>query len=223
MKKLKQTSSNITAKFFQFDDITLKLYLEVVKSLDYKRLLIYGEATLQQCQQQWDIIVQHCSESSGGLDYVNFIDTSQAYGILLSEYNIVKASLTKLWFQVDDLIIEKLGEKGYNIITTKDNPKYDPELYKKFEAAPSENLSINYRESILSALQRSENLVTKIKMKANELHQFISGKEGGRKEMLFDEIMAQLLVRGIKVDDNITLSRYLELLKLLNKKQEVDG
>lgn len=220
MKKSNRTSKIITVQFFSYEDITLKLYLDVIKSLDYKRLLIAGEASLEQCHKQWDTILQGCNRSSGGLDYVNFIDLSQGYGYLLSEYNIVKGWLTKLWFQVDDLIIEQLSERGYNIITTKDNPSYEPELYKKFAEHKKENLSLNYRESLLKALQRSEHLVTKIKMKANELRVFLGGGDGGRKEMVFDEIMAHFMVRGIKVDDDIKLIRYIELIKLLKTSTE---
>jgi hypothetical protein len=104
--------------------------------------------------------------------------------------------------------------RGYNIITTKDCAGYDPGLL----VPPNSNiLSENYRQSLLRALQRSENLVTKLKMKANELRLMLNGNDGGRKEMMFDEIMANLQIRGLKVEDDIKLSRYIELLKVLNK------
>ena len=54
-------------------------------------------------------------------------------------------------------------------------------------------------------------------MTATELRMMMDGKEGGRKEMMFDEIMAHLQLRGLKVEDDLKLSRYIELLKLLNK------
>lgn len=187
------------------------MYLEIVKTLDVKKLLVCGNSTIEDCQKHWDEIIHQCSAATGGLDFVNFIDMSQSYGILLSQYNIVKAWLMKLWFQVDDKIIEELEEKGYAIVTSKNHPKFNPEL----------SISDNYSQSILNALRRSEHLVTKLKMKSNEMQMFLNGSEGGRKEMLFDEIMAHLLVRGIKAEDNISLSRYMQLLKILNKpKQE---
>jgi len=202
-----QKSKNITNHFFSYEDISLKLYLDIVRTLDVKKLLRQGDASVEQCHKQWDEIIAKCSSTNGGLDYVGFIDMSQSYGILLSEYNIIKAWLTKLWFQVDDEIIKQLADKGYDIIISKDHPKYNPDL----------SISVNYSESILNAFHRCENLVTKIKMKANEIKVFMNGSEGGRKEMLFDETMAQLLVRGIKVEEDITLSRYMELLKILSK------
>lgn len=181
--------------------------------MDLKKLIVAGTASDEDCQKQWDKIIQRCAEANGGLDYVGFIDLSQRQGILLKEYNIVKAWLIKLWFQIDDEIIGYLIERGYNIITTKDNPRYDKNI----------SISENYKKGLISALQRSENLVTKIKMTANEIQLMMNGKEGGRKEMVFDEIMAHLLVRGIKVEDSITLSRYIELLKILNKSNQEEN
>lgn len=171
-----------------------------------------GVATDEECARQWDKIIEKCAELNGGLDYVGFIDLSQRYGNLLKEYNIVKAWLTTLLFKVDDEIIRNLIERGYNIITTKDNPKYDPNF----------TLSKNYERSIHTALQRSENLVTKLKMTANELR-LMAGKEGGRKEMMFDEIMAHLQLRGLKVEDDLKLSRYIELLKIINKSSKEEN
>lgn len=214
-KSSNQKSKSTTVLFFSYETITLKLYLEIVRSLDFKKLIVTGAPTLEECQKQWDSIIQRCAESNGGLDYVGFIDLSQRYGYLLQEYNVVKAWITTLWFKIDDKIIEQLTERGYNIITTKDNPKYDNTI----------TISENYKRSLIAALQRSENLVTKLKMTANELRLMLDGKEGGRQEMMFDEIMAYLQLRGLKIEDDLKLSRYIELLKIMNKssKEEVNG
>ena len=118
-----------------------------------------------------------------------------------------------MWFKVDDKIIEQLTERGYNIITTKDNPKYDNTI----------TISENYKRSLINALQRSENLVTKLKMTANELRLMLNGKDGGRKEMMFDEIMAHLQLRGLKIEDDLKLSRYIELLKVMNKSSKEEA
>lgn len=207
MKKSHQKSKNTTVLFYSYETITLKLYLEIVRTLDLKKLIVAGVADQAQCQQVWDKIMERCAEVNGGLDYVGYIDLSQRQGYLLKEYNIIKAWLIKLWFVVDDEIIGNLIDRGYNIITTKENPKYNHNV----------SLSENYKRSLIDALQRSENLVTKIKMTANEIKEMFEGKQGGRQDIMFDEIMAFLLVRGIKVEDSITLSRYNELVKILRK------
>lgn len=198
------------------------MYLEVASSSDYKKLVINGIASQEQCISQWEKIIVKCNELHGGLDYVGYIDLMQGYAILLAEYNIVKSWLTKLWFKLDNEIVEKLIERGYNIITNKNNPAYNPDI-----SVPkgSNVMSENYAFSLVQALKRSENLVTKLKMKSNEIALMIKD-ENPKQEISFDDIMASLLLRGIYAEENITLSRYMHLLKKINtqnKEQEQYG
>lgn len=181
--------------------------MEIVKSGDVSKLLIGGKASEEECRIQWDEIVIKCSQDNGGLDYTVYIDLSQSLGILLSEYNIIRSWILKLWVIIDDEIIEKLMERGYNVITSKENPKYDESISR----------NENYKRSLVAAFTRSEHLVTKIKMKSNEMRLFI-GDGTNRAEFSFDDVMAQLAVKGINSEDSITLSRYMSILKILSSR-----
>jgi hypothetical protein len=195
-KKLNQKSKTSSASFYHHENIPLKLYLEIASSNDYQRLVISGKATDQECLQAWERIIQKNYEANGGFDYLNYKDTLQAYGRLVAEYNLIRCYLIKLVFMVDNDYIAFLDERGYKIKTTN---------------------SIEYAESINACLIRSENLITRITMKANELKQYI--KESSGEVTTFEGIMAGLSMSlGFEIKDDITLLRFNEYKKLINKK-----
>jgi hypothetical protein len=146
--------------------------------------------------QAWEKIVQKNYEVNGGFDYLNYKDTLQAYGRLVAEYNLIRCYLIKLVFMVDNDYIAFLGDRGYKIKTTN---------------------SIEYAESINACLIRSENLITRMTMKANELKQYIMESSGDL--TTFEGIMAGLSMSlGFEIKDDITLLRFNEYKKLINKK-----
>ncbi|MFN9913414.1 MAG: hypothetical protein ACK53L_12560, partial [Pirellulaceae bacterium] len=118
---------------------------------------------------------------------------------LLSDYNYVRATLIQLMFVVDDNYIEELRNKGYRIDTTD---------------------SLKYAESISNALRRSENLITRMKMKSNEISDMI-GRDGGSKGATFEEIMAGLsLALKFAVPEDIKLSRFNEYKKIISERNQ---
>lgn len=144
----------------------------------------------------------------------------QSYGHYLADYNLVKASLLKLvalnlevgivighneMFIQDDDLISDLRAKGYKINTTDKN---------------------TYCESISNAMHRAEHLVTRMKMKANEINEMMKDS-GGSQVVSFEEIIANLsFMLGFELPDNLTLARYNEYKKILkerNKRQEING
>lgn len=195
-KKLNQKSKISSTSFYHHENIPLKLYLEIAGSNEYQRLVISGKATDHECLQAWERIIQKNYEVNGGFDYLNYKDTLQAYGRLVAEYNLIRCYLIKLVFMVDNDYIAFLSERGYKIKTTN---------------------SIEYAESINACLIRSENLITRITMKANELKEYI--KESSGEVTTFEGIMAGLsMALGFEVKDDITLLRFNEYKKLINKK-----
>jgi hypothetical protein len=195
-KKLSRKSKPTLVNFYHHENIPLKLYLEIAASNDYKRLVISGKATDQERLQAWERIIQKNYEVNGGFDYLNYKDTLQAYGRLVAEYNLIRCYLIKLVFLVDNDYIAFLGERGYKIKTAN---------------------SIEYAESINACLIRSENLITRITMKANELKEYI--KESSGEVTTFEGIMAGLSMSlGFEIKDDITLLRFNEYKKLITKK-----
>lgn len=202
-KKLSQRFKTSTAKFYTYEDITLKLYLEIAASLDFKRLILKGKAKESELMEAWELIIRKNYEVNGGFDYINYCDLIDGYNSLLSDYNYVRATLIQLMFVVDDNYIEELRNKGYKIDTSD---------------------SIKYAESIAAALRRSENLITRLKMKSNEISEMI-GRDGGSSPASFEEIMAGLsLALKFAVPEDIKLSRFNEYKKIITERnQKVDN
>src|SRR5687768_4565530 len=89
------------AQFLTYDDITLKLYLEIAGSGEYKKLAIKGKPDIKLCTQAWEEIVKRNNAASETADYGIFLDSYKALLTLLSDYNVIKGSLTVLLFQID--------------------------------------------------------------------------------------------------------------------------
>jgi hypothetical protein len=178
--------------------------MHVINTADVTKLCYFGECSNDECIERWEDIVQKNYEINGGFDYINYKDSLQSYARLIADYNIVRCLLLKLIFVVDNDYIEQLKQRGYVIDTTN---------------------SLKYVESINSCVTRSENIVTRMKMKANELSHLIGDSDS--KVLTFEEVIASLNVSlGFEVDDNITLVRFNEYNKMMKQRninQEYNG
>ena len=165
----------------------------------YERLQLTGDIDIEKCVEKWEEIVSANSEANNSFEYANYVEKYRSYSLLLNEYITVKAMLTKLAFAIDKDLIEWLSKKGYKIVTNEGNDRYE--------------------ESLMNAIRRSDNLVTKTMMKANELRALQNkqnNKIGG-----FESVIADLIFSlGFEVKDDITLARYNELKKLIKRKHE---
>lgn len=176
----------------------MKLFLQIADSGEYT-LLAKSPATPEECYDHWCLIIDKQNLTSGSNEFRNYMDQQKAYNSLLSEYNRIKASLTVLCFTVDVDIISFLKSRGYNIVQTD---------------------SDSYTESINKAWRRSDNLITRINMKFNQIEK-MNKNQVRVKTPTFDSIMADLIKEKYNVPEDITLVRYLELKKLINK--DLDG
>lgn len=167
--------------------------------MDLKKLLIKGKASEKELSEQWEKIIRRNYEVNGGFDYINYCDLIEGYARILAEYNVVRSLLIQLMFVVDDNYIAELEEKGYKIDTSN---------------------TIAYAESINRAFTRSENLITRLTMKSNEISEMIA-EQGGSKAASFEEIMAGLsLSLKFAVSEDITLARFNEYKKIINERNQ---
>jgi hypothetical protein len=179
------------------------LFLEIVASHDYKRILKSGEASDDQCQEMWETIVQQHNYHNGNQEFFNYISHLRAYKDLLERYNTVKSSLMVLLFTIDTPTIEFLNKSGYRIETKTQ------ELFE---------------ESLRKAFIKSDNINSKLKQKFNQIQNFneglVSKKENEvGKSTGFEEKLAELSFEvGFSVDETITLARYNEYVKIINKR-----
>jgi len=201
MRFSKKTSRSITKeRFYTYDNIKLRLYLQIAASGDYSQLITSGRADQTECYQAWEEIVKRNNEANNSYQFSAYFDSAQGYAKLIADYNTIKACLFCLLFEIDNDLISFLKEKGYHI---------DVES----------NSRTKYEESIHAAMRRSDNLITKIRMKQNELA--MMADKGSGQNAGFEEIIANLsFMLGFTVNDDITLARYNEYRKIIKKKHD---
>lgn len=191
---------NTTKSFIGYREIKLKLYIELVETSEYRKLLILGNATNEECADAWEQIVSQNDRVAGGYKYLNYLHLIKDYGTMLSQYLAIKATLTTLQFRVDEDDIDWLKRLGYLI---------------KVDGSTDA-----YTESIRRADQRARNLLTRMGLKLNELE---AGRE--RSDAVpssFDYVMANISESlGREISDDITLARYNEYCKLARLKIDV--
>jgi hypothetical protein len=199
MKSSKRTSRNTTGnRLLRYDDITLRLYLDVASSGDYRKLAVGFGVTDKECYNAWEEIVRRNNEANQSQEFNTYFESTQSYAKLIADYNIIKASLLYLSFTPDSEIIKYLAERGYNIDTSS---------------------SIKYMETLELAMHKSNNIVTKLKMKENELA--MMGEKSSGQGVGFEEIMANIsFLVGFPVPEDITLARYNEFRKIIKKRHD---
>lgn len=156
---------------------------------------------VEKCADKWEEIVVANARANNTFEYDNYLDKHKTYALLIHEYVTVKAMLTKLTFSVDMDAINWLNKRGYKIVISK-----GPDRNKLYE------------DSLMAAIRKSDNLVTKTTMKANELKQFQT--HHGQIES-FEQIMANIIFHSkMNLPDDITLARYNAIKKLINQQNK---
>lgn len=204
MNSSKQTSALSTEKFtprikfYDYSNIPLKLFIEVAESADYMRLVMEGECSIDECFEQWEKLIQENSRINGNAEYRSYYDNLKHYNKLLADFNVIKATITILYFEIDNEMIEYLNAKGYKISTKS---------------------SVDYANSLNAAMNKSNNLITKIEMRYKAIVRASEQSKGSNRQITFEVLMANLTIAlGFTVDDSLTLARYNEYNKIIKKK-----
>lgn len=173
------------------------MYIELVETGEFRKLLIAGVATDEECEVAWEHIINQNDRVAGGYKYLNYLNLIKDYGTLLSQYIAIKATLTTLQFRVDEDDIVWLQRLGYIIKT--------------------DGSTDVYTESIRRADQRARNLLTRMGLKLNELE--VGREKSDAVPSSFDYVMANISESlGREISDDITLARYNEYCKLARLK-----
>lgn len=163
-------------------------------------LVAKTKARPEKCAEAWEEIVQRNAEENGSYEYQNYLDNLREYYRLITEHTLVKASLLKLTYKVDPALAKYLTSRGYVIRLGKQ------------KASDSEA----YANSIHAALKKSDNLVTKIRMKQKEMTNTTNLKGQVK---TFESLMGNLIaLLGFEVSADITLARYNEYKKFIKQK-----
>ncbi len=205
-------SGNISSTYYGYDDIPLKLFLEINISKEYDRICRSGKP--DNCVERWEFIMQRNAEAVGNFEYEIYLQNSQIHGSLVHDYLYIKAALLRLYCKVDFKLIDELKKKGYKIDLS--------------EGTELDVMNAKYALSILKALKRCDHLITKITVKKNEMQKSLGDKQEAAQSQGYDSAMALLSFHwpGSSLPEDITLSRYNECLRLIktkNTKSKKDG
>jgi len=187
----------ISKKFLSYENIPLKTYFEIALKGDFTLVQVKGVKDQDKCIEVWEKIVEETSTATNNFKYISYRSVLNSYNILMADYNAIKASISVLQFEVIDREISYLLKKGYKINT--------------------KGSSEDYARSLIAAETKSNALIARLKLKMSELEQLSKGEQANASNT-FDTVMADLMSKGIAANENITLSRYNELVKVLNKK-----
>ena len=168
---------------------------------NFRLLIKSGIATASACLFQWEKIIQDNEKARGNQEYTAFLKLYKAYNRLLNEFNAVKSHLLILCYMIDYEAVRYCRSKGYAI--SLDN-------------------SAAYADSIAKAMRKSDNLITKLTLKKNELLKMQRG-EGGGKMQSFESLMANMSFElGYTLPDNITLARFNEYVKIMERQHKAE-
>lgn len=160
-------------------------------------------ATPEGCALAWEQIVKRQEENSGSNKYHIYFDLEASKGLLLADYIVIKATLMKLALTQENVEedIAYLQSKGYRI-----------------------NLK-TLTKTINAAIKRSDNLITRMRMKESEIKK-LSGNDGEEKvQISFQDVITDLnFALGWRAaDENITLAAYNRFRILLKRKDGRDN
>jgi|SRR5690242_19183927 len=198
-------TKTLSGTLFGYDDITLKLYIEIAKTGDFLKLVKEGEVSPETCLEAWETLIKRQEKETGTNQYNAFFQLLKGYSILMNDHTTIRATLIivaltrhyTVWDEVKEHY-EYLNRKGYKIDTSS------PEAIM---------------DSVTAGLHKCENLVTKAVMKEKELQRMFEARGEGRSQG-FEEVMAHLnFALGFTVPDTIKLSAYNEYQKILKARE----
>jgi len=161
-------------------------------------LSVDGKATLDECFECWEDIIQKSSDATGDGGYKSYFQNLRNYARLVRDFNLIKINITILYFEIDKDCIAYLASKGYVINTST---------------------ASGYLESLNNAMTRSNNIVSRMVSAYKLLEKATAKPKGSNKRPSFEQAMAHLTVAlEMQVSDDITLARYNEYQKIIDKK-----
>lgn len=140
----------------------------------------------------WEQILQQ-NESALNRNRLSIYKTNlKQYALLMSRYMTIRSALMYLSLKPNQELIQMLEGYGYKIDTSSSDA---------------------YAESVLTGLQRSENLISQLMTTENEIN-----AAGGDDKINFELMLAQLsMAIGFSVPETIKLKEYNAYYQTLNQ------
>lgn len=146
----------------------------------------------------WDAIIDEYSELENSASISKDQFTKAKFYYEWSQYTEERAMIQYLMIQTDHEYIKILRQRGYAINT---------------------NSTIDYWESLGRAAQRVHMHVTRLELLNKEIVRDINVSEAKDKNS-FDIVMAWVSSNDIRIEDNVTVKRYLAIKKIITERMK---
>ncbi len=196
--------SDSSGNFYNYRTLPLRTYFEIVESGNYRLVNPRGKGTVEQCMDAWESIIKTYSQESNTSEYYAWFRSMRNYWKLYAKHAVLAASIMLLKIRVDKKVVEDVRKMGYTIDTTN---------------------SASYKRSLEVLEPKIRTLHSQLKIRHNELAAMEVAKEQELKETdgksSFDSVIALLsLSSGFNIPEDITLSRYMEMVKAVKAKNK---
>lgn len=190
------------AKFYEYQTVKFKTFLEIANTGNYSLMLVSGKATETELETEWEKIIIERAKHSTNRSYNMYLEKYRSVAMLKARYVVERAMLEKLGLGVDfssrkikndlflGLDVETLTEmrnRGYKLSTKSD------ELF---------------RSTLLSSWSKYNNLISKIKSAEISLNLTLSTMDN--KPATYAQIMARLRVdlKPTVIPEDLTLAEF---------------
>lgn len=181
-----------------YEDIPLHTYLEIGATGNYHLLIVSGEFNDKELEKHFEEITKRNAQQNNDFAYQAYYNNIKTYGQLIEEYELVKLELSKLKIVIDDDSIGFLKDKGYRIDIN--------------------GTATRYAQTIQAAEARSNSILTKIQMKANELKLEAEKADKNKSEGIEEVLAGMSTVLGWNIPSDITLARFNKYRKIVKDK-----
>jgi hypothetical protein len=172
--------------------------MNIAKTNDLTLLIKKGKTNIEDCLIAWERIVQSTCKATRTFEYDTKFNNLAQYNKLLYDFILVKGSLLRLCLKYNKEDVAFLKGKNYKIDTSSNEA---------------------YADSLQLMLRRSDNIITKLNSKKNEIA--ASNQEGDTRPVEFEELIAGISAElGFEVSTEVTLARYNEYRKIVGRKQK---
>lgn len=172
-------------------------YLVVLEDrMDYDTLVV-NSGELKKCESRWIKIFDEYNKLEKNFGVINFIHEQSKILYHTAVYHQERAIISSLLYRTNPTYIQFLRRRGYHIANTS---------------------QLAYHQSLLDALKHvkhHESYIESLRAAMRDRDQ--DAKEIGNP---FDNIMAWIAASDVKVEENITVARYLRVKELIVNREK---